>query len=59
MENGLIKSYGHFEPILKVAGQTSASLNNNSIAYPRKIDFGNLSKNLSAIQWWDQKLWSF
>jgi hypothetical protein len=56
--NGRIKSYGPFEPILKVGDQTSASLS-DSIAYPSKTASRNPSKNLSAIQQWDQKFWPF
>jgi hypothetical protein len=57
--NGRIKNYGLFEPILKVADQTSLSQNIDSIAYPTKTGSGNPCKNLSVIQWSDQNLWPF
>jgi hypothetical protein len=56
--NGRIKSYGPFEPILKVGDQTSSSLS-DCIAYPTKTASGNPCKNLSAIPLSDQKLWPF
>jgi hypothetical protein len=47
--NGQIKSYGHFESMLKVGDQTSLSLS-DSMAYLMKTASGNPCKNLSAIQ---------
>jgi hypothetical protein len=39
-----------------LAGHTTSSPSSDSKATPRKTAYGNLSKNLKAIQWSDQKL---
>ena len=39
--------------------QTSSSPSCDSIATPRKTASGNSGKTLSAIQWFDKKLWPF
>jgi hypothetical protein len=57
--NSRIKRYGPFEPILKVADQTSSSLNSDATAYQRKTASGKPWKNLSAIQRSDKMLWPF
>jgi hypothetical protein len=55
--NCRIKSYDPFELILKAGDQTSSSLNNDSITYPRKTASREPCKNLRVIQRSDQKLW--
>jgi hypothetical protein len=42
-----------------LADQTSSSPCCDYLATPRITTSGNSCKILSAIQWWDQKLWSF
>jgi hypothetical protein len=42
-----------------LADHTSSSMSRDSIATLRKTTFRNSCKNLSVIQWWDQKLLSF
>ena len=57
--NGWIKSYRHFELLLKLGWQDLLVTGSDSIATQRKSASGNSCKNLSAIQLWDQKLWPF
>jgi hypothetical protein len=42
-----------------LADETSSSPSCDSIATPRKTASRKLSKNSSAIQWWDKTLWPF